>query len=127
MILLGLPAKMINRLCIQSIMSKKVKVIRNDQVNRLVLSKPKHGEISVFIELEDEVLVMNHITVDNISRAFHWLNGHPRLFALEMALKKLAKHERPEGRPEHQFIETERAEEEIQKEADSWLAEGRRM
>jgi len=116
-----------NRLCITSNMSKKIRVIKNDEVNRLVFSKPKHGEISVFLELDDEVLVMNHIMVDNISRAFHWLNGHPRLYALEMALKRLAKHERVEGRPENQFIETERAEEEIQKEADNWLAESRRM
>ncbi len=106
-------------------MSKKVRVIKNDQVNRLVLSKPKHGEISVFVELDDEVLVLNHVMVDNMSRAFHWLNGHPRLYALEMALKKLAKHERAAGQPEVQMLETERAEEEIRREADNWLAESR--
>jgi len=108
-------------------MSKKIRVIKNDDVDRLIFSKPKHGEISVFLELDDEVIVLNHLIVSNLSRAFHWVNGHPRLYALEMKLKSLAKHEVEEGRPEKQFIETERAEEEIQKEADVWLAESRRM
>jgi hypothetical protein len=108
-------------------MAKKVRVIKNDEVNRLVFSKPKHGEVNVFLETDDEVIVLNHLIVSNLSRAFHWVNGHPRLYALEMALKRLTKREIDEGRPEKQFIETERAEEEIQKEADNWLAESRRM
>ena len=108
-------------------MSKKVRIIDNDEVERLIVSKPKSGEVNMFIELEDQVLVLNHITVSNISRAFHWVNGHPRLYALEMALRRLAKHERKEGLPEKQMIETERQEEEIQREADAWLAEGRRV
>jgi len=108
-------------------MEKKVRVIKNDQINRLIVSKPKDGEISVFVELDDEVLVLNHITVSNISRAFHWVNGHPRLYALEMSLKRLAKHERKEGVPEYQLIETARAEEEIRREADSWIARSRRI
>lgn len=108
-------------------MSKKVRVIKNDQVQRLILSKPKGGEFSIFVETDDEVLVLNHVTVSNISRAYHWVFGHPRLEALEMKLKKLAKHERKPGLPEKQFVETERAEEEIQREADAWIAESRLM
>jgi hypothetical protein len=116
-----------NCLGIQSNMAKKVRVIKNDEVNRLIFSKPKHGEVNVFVELDDEVMVFNHLILSNMSRAFHWVNGHPRLYALEMALKRLTKREIKDGRPEKQFIETERAEEEIQKEADNWLAESRRM
>ena len=108
-------------------MSKKVKTIRNDQVNRLIVSKPKDGEISVFVELDDEVLVLSHVTVSNISRAFHWINGHPRLYALEMSLKKLAKHERRPEHPEYALVETQRQEDDIQRETDAWLAQSRRV
>ncbi len=108
-------------------MSKKVKMIHNDQVSRLIVSKPRDGEVSVFVEMEDEVLVLSHITVSNISRAFHWVNGHPRLYALEMSLKKLAKHERKAEHPEYALVETERAEDEIRRETDSWLAQSRRV
>lgn len=108
-------------------MSKKIRIIKNDEVERLIFSKPKGGEFSIFIETDDEVFVLNHVMVSNISRAYHWVFGHPHLEALEMRLKKLAKHERKEGSPEKQFVETQRAEEEIQREADVWMAESRHM
>jgi len=106
-------------------MSKRIRVIKNDEVERLIFSKPKGGEFSIFIETDDEVFVLNHVIVSNISRAYHWVFGHPRLEALEMRLKKLASHERKAGISEKQFVETERAEEEIQKETDAWIAESR--
>jgi len=108
-------------------MSKKVKMIHNDQISRLIVSKPKDGEINVFVELEDEVLVLSHVTVSNISRAFHWVNGHPRLYAIEMSLRRLAKHERKANHPEYALVETERAEGEIRRETDAWMAQSRRV
>ncbi len=108
-------------------MEKKVRVIKNEDINRLIMSRPKGGELNIVIETKDDVIVLSHVTVSNISRAFHWINGHPRLEALEMKLKKLAPHERIEGFPDWHFEETERVETEIHKDVAAWIAESRRI
>lgn len=108
-------------------MAKKVRIIKNEDVSRFIISRPKGGEFSIFVETKDDVIVLSHVTVSNISRAFHWVNGHPRLEALEMRLKKLAPHERIEGFPDWHFEQTERIETEVHKEVAAWVAEGRRI
>ncbi len=99
---------------------KKIKVIRNQDVKRLLVGTPSRNEdIYAIFELDNEFLIFQSATIHNLERGFDWVYQHPKLTSIEMVTHKLAEKERKEGYEEYQLLETSKAEKDVQKEIDA--------
>jgi len=99
---------------------KKVRLIRNQDVRRLLVGTPSSDEdICAIFELKDEFLVFQSATVHNLERGFDWVYQHPKLTSIEMVTHRLSKKERKEGYEEYQLLETSKTEKDVQKEIDA--------
>ncbi|MER3602375.1 MAG: hypothetical protein C4339_06665 [Nitrososphaerota archaeon] len=101
----------------------KVRLIRNEQIRRALVGRPS-GErrLRVIIELEGEVLIFEEAAFANLARAYHWVYDHPQRFALELRYARLAEEQRKKGYAEHQLLETEKPDAEVQREIDALIA-----
>ncbi len=99
---------------------KKIRVIRNQDVMRLLVGTPSRNEdIYAVFELKDEFLVFQSATIHNLERGFDWVYQHPKLTSIEMVTHRLRKGERKEGYEEYQLLETTKTEKDVQKEIDA--------
>jgi GTPase len=93
--------------------------IENEEIKRILVGTPSGDDLKAVIELDDEVLILNHAAVSNLLRGFSWVIDHPTLNCLEMRLEKVDATKLKEGYSEYQLIETKRSEADIQKELDN--------
>ena len=103
---------------------KKARLIRNQDVKRLLVGTPStDDDIYAIFELEDEFLVFQSATIHNLERGFDWVYQHPKLTTIEMKTHRLRKSERKVGYEEYQLLETSKSEKEIKREIDALFRE----
>lgn len=99
---------------------KKIRIINDSDVQRILFGAPAgEKQPRTFIELEDEVFVFNDPTIANISRAFSWVWNHPTCRVMELTHKQFTKEEVKKNYGLDQLIETNRAQDDIQKDIDA--------
>lgn len=98
-------------------------MLRESDVKRVVVG-PRSGEFAprLFLELEDEVLVLPDPLAANMLRAFVWVWNHPTQRVLELAYREYAKEQVKKHYGLHQHVETGRSEREVQRDIDAWLS-----
>lgn len=105
---------------------KKIRIINDSDVKRILFGAPTgEKQPRAFIELEDEALVFNDPTIANISRAFTWVWNHPTCRVMEMAHKRFLPEEVKKNYGLDQLIETDRSQDEIQKDIDALFLAGK--
>mgnify|MGYP000333042267 CR=1 FL=1 len=96
------------------VLSNKVKIYKNKDVEKVIaFIPPGHRHVRLYIEFNDQRIIIQQATVDAIIRAYSSVALHPQRKAIELVKKKLSKYERKEGFAEYQLIETSKKDEEI--------------
>jgi len=100
-----------------------IHVIRNEDVQRVLLGVPKgHKHLRVCIQLKDNsVLIFQEATIANILRSYVTIKTHPTIRAQQLEIKKLGLKQRKEEYAENQLLEAPRKPEEIEDEIKELL------
>lgn len=101
----------------------KVEVIRNQDIKRVLIGKPKgHKHLRTCIQLKNGInLVFQEATIANISRAYITLKTHPHIRAMELEMKTANLEKLKEGYAKHQLLETSKTYEKIEEELENLL------
>ncbi len=84
----------------------RVKVLRNQDVKFLAAFIPKgHRHTRIYINLGDEILILQQATVDALIRAYALVTLHPKRTGIGLRIRRLSKYERKEGFAEYQLLE----------------------
>lgn len=94
-----------------------LRVYRNSDVVRVVaLIPPGHRHLRLFLELEDQVVVLHEAAVAAIVRAYIDVVTHPTRRAVELVRAEPSASSRKQGYAEHQLVESGRSEDDILRE-----------
>ncbi len=97
-------------------------VIRNEDVESILIGVPKnHKHLRICLKLKDKTLILQEATIANIVRAYVTVKTHPTIRALKLESRELPETEIKSGYAKHQLLESERTNEEIEKEISALL------
>jgi len=105
----------------------KICIIRNEDVNKVLVGVPKgHKHLRISVELENGlVLIFQEASIANILRAYATVKTHPNIRAQELEMKILTADQRKDGYAMHQLLETSRKNEDVEGELKKLLEKGK--
>lgn len=104
----------------------KIRIIRNEDVNRVLIGVPKgHKHLRISIELKNGlVLIFQEATIANILRAYTTVKTHPNIRAQELETKTLTANLRKDEYAVHQLLETPKKNEDVESELKELFEKG---
>jgi len=104
----------------------KIRIIRNEDVNRVLIGVPKgHKHLRISIELKNGlVLIFQEATIANILRAYTTVKTHPNIRAQELETKTLTVNLRKDEYAVHQLLETPKKNEDVESELKELFEKG---
>ncbi len=101
-------------------------VVRNRDVERVLIGAPKgHEHVrTVFLLRGGSKIVFQEATMENVARAIVNVEMHPTRRAVALRLRELSKEERKPEYDRHQLIEEELSDQEVIEEISRALSEG---
>jgi len=104
----------------------KIRVIRNEDVNKILVGVPeghKHQRISMKLK-NGLVLIFQEATIANILRVYTTVKTHPNIRAQELKMRTLPVGLRRDGYAVHQLLETPRKTKDVERELKELLEKG---
>lgn len=97
-------------------------MVRNEDVKEVLMGTPKnHKHLRICLKIRDKTLIFQEATIANIVRAYVTIKTHPTVKALKLERKVLPEIEIKSGYANHQLIEVDMKENEIEKEITQLL------
>ncbi|RLF06482.1 MAG: hypothetical protein DRJ64_04440 [Thermoprotei archaeon] len=101
----------------------RIRVYRNQDVKRIIaFIPPGHMHTRLYIEFDDQGIILNEATISAILRAYINIAHHPTRRAIELINYRLDK--KKFGYAKYQLLESEREEDDILNEAMELYVEG---
>jgi len=104
----------------------KIRIIRNEDVNRVLIGVPKgHKHLRISIELKNGlVLIFQEATIANILLAYTTVKTHPNIRAQELETKTLTANLQKDEYAVHQLLETPKKNEDVESELKELFEKG---
>lgn len=104
----------------------KIRIIRNEDVNRVLIGVPKgHKHLRISIELKNGLVpIFQEATIANILRAYTTVKTHPNIRAQELETKTLTANLRKDEYAVHQLLETPKKNEDVESELKELFEKG---
>jgi len=104
----------------------KVRTIRNEDVNKILVGVPEgHKHLRISMKLKNGlVLIFQEATIANILRVYTTVKTHPSVRAQELEMRTLTADLRKDGYAVHQLLETPRKNEDVERELKELIEKG---
>lgn len=103
----------------------KIQIIRNQDVDQVLIGVPKGHHLRVCIQLKNESsLVFQEATIANSLQAYTTIKTHPTIRAQELRMEAFTTQPLKEDFAIHQLLETSRKSEDIEEELRTLLEGG---